>query len=96
MSDRTIIKCKKIGKGTEEDPIRPELPTHFSDFHKALINFKKDNDELPNVTYYTTTTVGETDTEFEVEITFPDEEYIKKHCPKLLAEWKKLKEAVCR
>ena len=88
-------KCKKIGKGTEDDPIRPQLPKAFDDFHQELINWAKNNREITNVTFYIMQVVKETDTEFEVEVIFPDDEYIERHCPRpVVLAWQKLKQSL--
>ena len=89
------IRCKKIGKGTAGDPIRPQLPKAFDDFHQELINWAKNYREITNVTFYIMQVVKETDTEFEVEIIFPDDECIEQNCPRpVVLAWQKLKQSL--
>jgi len=67
-------KCRKIGKGTEDDPIRPDLSSipAIAELHKILDLLRHKHKEITNITFYIAQVKSETDTEFEVEIIVTD------------------------
>ncbi len=86
-------KCKKIGKGTEYDPIRPDLSTipAIAELHKILDLLRHKHREITNVTFYIAQVKSETDNDFEVEIIVPDS--LPNNVPEEVKRiWRKLKQ----
>jgi len=67
------IEVRAIGKGTEEDPIRPDLSTipEIVNLREALDEYRKTHKkEITNITFYTLQVINydEKNRQFEVEI----------------------------
>mgnify|MGYP000341891430 CR=1 FL=1 len=68
------LRCPKIGKGTEEDPIRPDLSIpEIAILHRALDNLRASKKEIQNVTFYIVQVEQDLGDSFEVEIVLPKE-----------------------
>ncbi len=83
------IKVKKIGKGTEDDPIRPDLDSieQIKQFNEVISKY-----QITNVTFYTVRVTKELNGELEVEIDFPNS--IPKDLPEeVKIAWRKLVES---
>jgi len=67
------LKVRATGKGTEDDPIRPDLSTipEIANLHKALDKYRKTHKkEITDITFYTVQVINydEKNEQFEVEI----------------------------
>jgi len=69
-----IVIVPKVGKGTDEDPIRPDLSaiSEIAELHKVLNDFRAIGKEIQNIIFYTVNVKQDLGNEFEVEITIPD------------------------